>query len=524
MKKYFYTFLIFLFVMFFASQNYAQVTNLVVAGASPGGHFTLESGGEMTWLYNVPNPGDTALVKIWIDLNGDKTIDSGDKLWQQLFQIDGDSVGQNGVPDVDGKANGSISLSNFLLGLAPADYILEVTNRGVGQKVAGTITPLTNVGYTISGKVIVPSGVDPANIVVELSRNEQFMPFFWDALTDAQGDYTIKMTTDTAGNPWVLQLTDGQFPGSQITPTNYQVTVNSNKINKDFTVTISDAEIVGIVKREDGTPLAFQGISLTDKNGQNRHNVNSDVNGLFQIGLSSSELTGQTWILQAWMFPNDTTENFLSPRHQFNVINVGDSLYQDLVAYNVDGTITGTVTFATGAPFSDLTINNIPFMQLEAFTDSSFSITYPDTITGKFTLRVSSKLGTYDIFSLNLPPGYNDIHGSGKAGDTGVNINYTLTDVKERKSGIPESFSLSQNYPNPFNPTTNINYDIPNSSFVNITIYNELGQKVISLINKEQKAGKYVVSFDASKLSSGVYFYQLKANDFVQIKKMILLK
>ena len=99
-----------------------------------------------------------------------------------------------------------------------------------------------------------------------------------------------------------------------------------------------------------------------------------------------------------------------------------------------------------------------------------------------------------------------------------------FTDVKERTSGIPESFSLSQNYPNPFNPTTNINYDIPNSSFVNITVYNELGQKVITLVNKEQKAGKYVVSFNASNLSSGVYFYQLKANDFVQIKKMILLK
>ncbi|PIW69008.1 MAG: hypothetical protein COW08_09460, partial [Ignavibacteriales bacterium CG12_big_fil_rev_8_21_14_0_65_30_8] len=105
-----------------------------------------------------------------------------------------------------------------------------------------------------------------------------------------------------------------------------------------------------------------------------------------------------------------------------------------------------------------------------------------------------------------------------------ANLNYTLTDVKERSSGIPESFSLSQNYPNPFNPTTNINYDIPDESFVNITVYDYLGREVITLVNREQKAGKYVVSFDATNLSSGIYFYKITSNEFVQTKKMILLK
>jgi len=524
MKRLFFPFAVLLITLFFTSHSYAQVTNLNVLGKTPGQLFTMESGGAMSWSFNVPNPGDTALVTVYLDVNGDRSVDAGDKIWQQFFHIDGDTVGQDGPPDVDGLKNGVITLANFLLGMAPADYILQATNNGGAQAVAGTITPLTSVAFTISGKVTVPAGSSPENIFVELNRGEQYMPFFWNALTDAQGNYTIKMTSDTAGNPWDLRLLDGQFDGFIITPSSYQVTVDGDKANMDFTINVSDAKVLGTLKVEDGTPIPSVQVTLSDENNQNRHFSITDVNGSFQMGLASSELNGQRWILQAWLNPNDTTENLLSPRYQFNVINTGDSLYRDLTAYSVDGTITGTITFATNAPFSVLTTDNIPFLQLQAFADTAFSITHPDTITGDYTLRVSSKLGTYDIFVNNLPPGYDDIRTTGKAGDTGVNLNFTLTDVKERTSGIPESYSLSQNYPNPFNPSTNINYDIPSSSFVNITIYNELGQKVVTLVNKEQKGGKYVVSFNASNLSSGVYFYQLRANNFVQIKKMILLK
>jgi len=83
---------------------------------------------------------------------------------------------------------------------------------------------------------------------------------------------------------------------------------------------------------------------------------------------------------------------------------------------------------------------------------------------------------------------------------------------------------LMQNYPNPFNPSTNISYSLPRSSFVTISVYNILGQKVKTLINKNESAGNYTVNFDASRLSSGVYFYSLKAGNYIQTKKMILMK
>lgn len=86
------------------------------------------------------------------------------------------------------------------------------------------------------------------------------------------------------------------------------------------------------------------------------------------------------------------------------------------------------------------------------------------------------------------------------------------------------NFELYQNYPNPFNPVTFISYSIPNNSNVQLIIYNNLGQEVVTLVNNYQSAGKYTVAFDASNLPSGTYFYRLIANENTKVNKMILLK
>ena len=88
------------------------------------------------------------------------------------------------------------------------------------------------------------------------------------------------------------------------------------------------------------------------------------------------------------------------------------------------------------------------------------------------------------------------------------------------------SYKLSQNYPNPFNPTTKINYEIKDANFVSIKIYDLLGREIAELVNERQDAGRYIVNFDAAKymLSSGIYFYRIKAGDFVDTKRMVLVK
>jgi hypothetical protein len=103
-------------------------------------------------------------------------------------------------------------------------------------------------------------------------------------------------------------------------------------------------------------------------------------------------------------------------------------------------------------------------------------------------------------------------------------INAGITDVKTVDNTIPENFNLRQNYPNPFNPTTQINYSIPSSQKVVLKVYDELGKEVATLVNKDQSAGNYSVDFNASNLASGVYFYRLQAGNFIQMKKMILMK
>ena len=89
---------------------------------------------------------------------------------------------------------------------------------------------------------------------------------------------------------------------------------------------------------------------------------------------------------------------------------------------------------------------------------------------------------------------------------------------------VPTVYSLEQNYPNPFNPSTTIRYSIPKDGKVALEVYNLLGQKVVTLVDREQKAGTYQTMFDAHGLSSGVYVYILRQGDYTATKKLVLLK
>lgn len=99
-----------------------------------------------------------------------------------------------------------------------------------------------------------------------------------------------------------------------------------------------------------------------------------------------------------------------------------------------------------------------------------------------------------------------------------------ITDVKNTNNNSPTNFSLMQNYPNPFNPGTKIKYSVSQLSNVQIKIFDVLGNEIEILINEEKPAGIYELTWDAGNLPSGIYFYQLRAGDFVKTKKMILLK
>ena len=98
------------------------------------------------------------------------------------------------------------------------------------------------------------------------------------------------------------------------------------------------------------------------------------------------------------------------------------------------------------------------------------------------------------------------------------------TSSEEITNGLPVAFELNQNYPNPFNPTTQIDFALPEASDVRLEIYNVIGQRVSILVNEQRTAGYHNVTFDASSLASGVYFYRIQAGSFVKTQKMMLVK
>ncbi len=112
-------------------------------------------------------------------------------------------------------------------------------------------------------------------------------------------------------------------------------------------------------------------------------------------------------------------------------------------------------------------------------------------------------------------------------GDSGVVLKTTnggLTFTNTTASNLPEKFSLSQNYPNPFNPNTVIKFQVASSKFVKLIIYDVLGREVATLVNQQMQPGSYSVEWNGTNFPSGIYFYKLTAGDFIQSKKMVLIK
>lgn len=107
-------------------------------------------------------------------------------------------------------------------------------------------------------------------------------------------------------------------------------------------------------------------------------------------------------------------------------------------------------------------------------------------------------------------------------GMTGV-VNVQISSI-EQSSNNASSYSLKQNYPNPFNPVTNISFSIPKSEFVKITVYNEIGKEIETIVSERLNQGNYTINFNAGKLSSGIYFYRIISGNFTETKKMLLLK
>jgi hypothetical protein len=98
------------------------------------------------------------------------------------------------------------------------------------------------------------------------------------------------------------------------------------------------------------------------------------------------------------------------------------------------------------------------------------------------------------------------------------------TRVDDTNGSYLKTFTLSQNYPNPFNPTTQIKYSVPHDGYISLKVYNSLAEEVATIFEGVQRAGNHVASFNGAELASGLYIYQLKANNFMDAKRLVLLR
>jgi photosystem II stability/assembly factor-like uncharacterized protein len=190
----------------------------------------------------------------------------------------------------------------------------------------------------------------------------------------------------------------------------------------------------------------------------------------------------------------------------------------------------GTDWFQQMSGISLEELNDVSFVNENNGTIVGPNGTILNTTDGGYTWIQQSSITTNDLFNVYFTNPQNGF----AIGEDGTLISTYLPGVVsvEPENEIepsPKNYLLSQNYPNPFNPVTKIKYSIPQNvkretGNVNLKIYDVLGREVATLVNEEKPAGEYEVEFDGSSLTSGIYFYQIKAGEFLQTKKMVLLK
>jgi len=168
--------------------------------------------------------------------------------------------------------------------------------------------------------------------------------------------------------------------------------------------------------------------------------------------------------------------------------------------------------------YNDLTTTNPPFAKSDPVLTWGATGSWDDTL-------VFAPWVILDTLSLTYKMWY-----TGADAALNIGIGYATAPIDPNSinnkdfNNFPQRFSLLQNYPNPFNPVTTISFTLPNSDHVTLDVYNPLGQKIETLINKEMIKDNHQVKFDSKDLPSGIYFYRIDAGEFQQVRKMILLR
>jgi len=316
-----------------------------------------------------------------------------------------------------------------------------------------------------------------------------------------------------------INTTDPNLPDANLYVKQLHKTSNYNY--GDFTGKLI---VVNVINTVTSTPIRNAGLFINQTSG-------SPFDSYF--GFDSTNSSGQV----LFSGTNSGDYSLYAVKNSVSSDTINFSTFLDSTSVTINMTIPNTLPVFTNLPDTILipvngteTLNVWNFVGDNESSDTTLFFDFssePDTLNLSFdnTTGVLSISAADSNFAGNviLNIRADDTFG-GVVEDSILIIFSAVTGINDNQNIIPNDFVLYQNYPNPFNPTSNIKFGLPVRSKVEIIIYNILGQQVVKLVNKEFEAGFHVVSFNAAYLSSGVYLYRIKAGNFVQSKKMILLK
>jgi trimeric autotransporter adhesin len=359
----------------------------------------------------------------------------------------------------------------------------------------------------------------------------------------------ISNTSDTAANGNIIGINVASGTNNNIYKNKisglygriqsiYGISVQSGTTNYIYNNVISDLKSTAISNED-----AVRGISITSTDTNTA--VGVYYNTIYLDASSSGMDFGTTCIFHTYnttattsaldmrnnIFVNNSTQNGTGKTVAFRRSDAGD--LNNIVLSNNNCFYAGTPG-ANKLIFSDGTNNFQTIAEYKAFVTPRDSVSFsenppfvnitaiPYNLHLKDTLSQCRDGGLPITSPISILVDYDNVPRDPLTPDVGA---YELFVSKVNNNvTMVSSYRLEQNYPNPFNPFTNIRYQIANNSFVLLKIFDVLGREVAILVNEKQFAGTYVATFNASQYPSGVYFYTLKAGNFAETKKMMLIK
>jgi hypothetical protein len=381
---------------------------------------------------------------------------------------------------------------------------IEIVNAGVsslnliGYQLGGDIS------YTFPDEIIIPGEIFIIAKNSSFYMGENFKVYQWDQgnLTDGPGSILL---SDDGGELidfvnyenqyWWPNEPDGSGPSLELHHPSLENMVSTNW---------RGSYSIGGTPGKSNNSVAVSGVYLNEFLASNS-NTNSDEFGEFDDWIEIFNESNLP-VNIGGLYLTDDLENPCKYQIPWNITTTTTISRGGFILFWADGQPEQGVLHSNFKLNRD--IEQIGLVQvLDSDTVFLDSLTFSEQLTDVSSGRYPDGSQTWRLFNTPTP------------GDS----NRIISNISE-KPNIPLTFALAQNFPNPFNPKTIISYQLPVISNVELSIYNILGQKVVTLVSEKQTAGRYQVEWDASGSASGLYFYRIETDAFQDVKKMILLR